>query len=379
MLKLGIMATSRKAFERRLPIHPAHVQRIDDELRPLVFLETGYGEAFGVSDDELAPHVGGMRAREDLIAECDVILLPKPQAADLAELRPGQILWGWPHCVQDQELTQTAIDSKLTLIAFEAMNHWHKDGSFSLHVLHANNEIAGYASVLHALTLIGVTGSYGRRLRAIVLGFGSTARGAVRACTAMDMAHITVLTRRDTTAVASPMQSVELLQHEPGWVGGEEGVVFTPSGDVPLPEFLAGYDVIVNCVLQDPNRPMMFLTNADLPKLAPGTLVVDVSCDEAMGFEWAMPTDFDAPMFEVGDHVRYYSVDHTPTYLFDSATWEISEALLPHLATVLEGPNAWAADPTVSRAVEIQDGVIRNPDILAFQSRSADYPHQVQR
>lgn len=379
MLKLGIMATTRKAFERRLPIHPAHVQRIDDELRPLVFLETGYGEAFGVSDDELAPHVGGLRAREDLIAECDVILLPKPQAADLAELRPGQILWGWPHCVQDQELTQTAIDSKLTLIAFEAMNHWHKDGSFSLHVLHVNNEIAGYASVLHALTLIGVTGSYGRRLRAVVLGFGSTARGAVRACTAMDMAQVTVLTRRDTTAVASPMQSVELLQHEPGWLGGEEGVVFTDSGDVPLPEFLAGYDVIVNCVLQDPIRPMMFLTNADLPKLEPGTLVVDVSCDEAMGFEWAKPTDFDEPMFEVGDHVRYYSVDHTPTYLYDSATWEISEALLPHLATVLEGPKAWAADPTLSRAVEIQDGVIRNPDILAFQSRSADYPHDVQR
>jgi hypothetical protein len=29
--------------------------------------------------------------------------------------------------------------------------------------------------------------------------------------------------------------------------------------------------------------------------------------------------------------------------------------------------------------VEIQDGVIRNPDILTFQSRSADYPHAVTR
>ena len=68
-------------------------------------------------------------------------------------LRAGQVLWGWPHCVQDTELTQLAIDQRLTLIAFEAMNHWTRDGAFSLHVFHKNNELAGYCSVLHALQL----------------------------------------------------------------------------------------------------------------------------------------------------------------------------------------------------------------------------------
>ena len=37
------------------------------------------------------------------MAECDVILLPKPLTPDLAELRAGQVLWGWPHCVQNAE------------------------------------------------------------------------------------------------------------------------------------------------------------------------------------------------------------------------------------------------------------------------------------
>ena len=117
--------------------------------------------------------------REDLIAECDVILQPKPMLSDIAELRAGQVLWGWPHCVQDEKLTQVAIDRRLTLIAFEAMNHWNADGPFNLHVFHRNNELAGYCSVLHALQLAGLTGSYGRRLRAAVIGFGATARGAV--------------------------------------------------------------------------------------------------------------------------------------------------------------------------------------------------------
>jgi alanine dehydrogenase len=377
MLSIGIIATSSKPNERRLPIHPAHVGRIEEALRPRVFLEKGYGEAFGVGDADLAPLVGGLRSREQLVAECDVVLLPKPLAEDVATFRDGQVLWGWPHCVQDREITQLAIDRRLTLIAFEAMNHWNRDGSFGLHVLHANNEIAGYASVLHALTLIGSTGDYGRRLTAVVIGFGATARGAVTALNALGIGRVHVLTQRDTAAVASPIHSAHIIQFEPGRVDGSEGVVFTESGDEPLPEFLAGHDLIVNCVLQDPNRPMMFLTEPDLPALRPGTLVVDVSCDAGMGFSWARPTSFDDPMFEVGERVRYYAVDHSPSFLWDSATWEISEALLPHLGTVLAGPEAWAADPTISRAIEIQDGVIRNPDILAFQSRSSTYPHAV--
>ena len=109
------------------------------------------------------------------------MLLPKPQHDDIAALREGQVLWGWPHCVQDEEMTQIGIDRRLTLIAWEAMNHWTSSGAFSLHVFHKNNELAGYCSVLHALQLVGLTGHYGRRLRAAVISFGATARGAVTA------------------------------------------------------------------------------------------------------------------------------------------------------------------------------------------------------
>jgi alanine dehydrogenase len=162
-LSLGVMSRSRKESERRLAIHPRHVERIEAGLRERMYLERGYGERFGVPDEQLTPFVAGLRTREQLLAECDVILLPKPQAQDLEELRAGQVLWGWPHCVQDEEITQLSIDRRLTLIAFEAMNYWSADGSFSLHVFHKNNELAGYCSVLHALELIGATGDYGRR------------------------------------------------------------------------------------------------------------------------------------------------------------------------------------------------------------------------
>ncbi|GAA2245019.1 hypothetical protein GCM10010401_17890 [Rarobacter faecitabidus] len=102
---------------------------------------------------------------------------------------------------------------------------------------------------------------------------------------------------------------------------------------------------------------------------------MDVSCDVAMGFEWARPTTFDRPMFAVGHGIDYYAVDHSPSYLWNSATWEISEAILPFLRTVARGPAAWATDLTVSRAIEIRDGVIQNPSILGFQGRDPAYPH----
>lgn len=161
-LSLGVLAHSRKPNERRLPIHPAHFSRIDAGIQHRVFVEHGYGAGFGATDEMLAESVGGIRTRAQLIADCDVVLLPKVQAEDLVEMKDGQVVWGWPHCVQDTALTQVAIDRRLTLIAFEAMNHWRSDGGFGVHVFHKNNELAGYCSVLHAMQLAGspaVTGA----------------------------------------------------------------------------------------------------------------------------------------------------------------------------------------------------------------------------
>jgi alanine dehydrogenase len=277
--------------------------------------------------------------------------------------------------VQNEELTQVAIDRELTLIAFEAMNHWNSDGSFNLHVFHKNNEIAGYSSVLHAMQIAGSTGDYGRRLRAVVIGFGATARGAVTALKALGVHDVDVLTNRQAAAVAAPIHSARILHFDQDDTTARVSHVVTSNGKVPLSGFLAEHDIIVNCVLQNPNAPLTFMTHDDLAAVAPGTLIVDVSCDEGMGFSWARPTTFADPTFVVGDHVLYYAVDHSPSYLWNSATWEISEALLPFLRTVMAGSDAWDADDTIRRAIEIRNGRIQNPAILSFQGRASTYPH----
>jgi alanine dehydrogenase len=81
-LSLGVVATSRKPDEHRLALHPAQLKRIDPDLRRRIFLERGYGQRFGVSNDQLARQVGGVRSRDRLMEESDVVLLPKPLAED---------------------------------------------------------------------------------------------------------------------------------------------------------------------------------------------------------------------------------------------------------------------------------------------------------
>ena len=375
LLTLGVLAGSSLENERRLPIHPHHLDRIDPDVRARMIVERGYAAEFQLEPGYVESRVGRVAERSEVIESADVLLLPKPQAADVAALPHGRVLWGWPHCVQDSQMTQTAIDRRLTLIAFEAMNHWTPTGDFSLHVFHQNNELAGYCSVLHALSLVGWTGDYGPQLSAAVIGFGATARGAVTALKAHGVHDIRVLTQRGVAAVGSPMHSAHIIQLNTDGHATHLSEVLTDDGTVLLPEFLASHDIVVNCTLQDVAAPLTYLRTEDLRGFAPGSLIIDVSCDEGMGFEWAKPTTFNEPMFTVGEGVNYYAVDHSPSYLWNSATWEISEALLPFLRTVMEGTAAWAESLTISRAIEIHDGVIKNPSILSHQRRESEHPH----
>jgi N5-(carboxyethyl)ornithine synthase len=93
-----------------------------------------------------------------------------------------------------------------------------------------------------------------------------------------------------------------------------------------------------------------------------------------MGFYFAKPTTFKNPMFKVGK-VDYYAVDHSPSYLWESASRSISAALIVHLPTVVGGRDKWQENETIRQAINIDAGVIQKPNIISFQKRQQAYPH----
>ncbi|MEU1532335.1 hypothetical protein [Streptomyces fagopyri] len=97
-----------------------------------------------------------------------------------------------------------------------------------------------------------------------------------------------MLTQR-AAAAASPMPSAVMGHFEEQPDDPSRLRALTAAGPVPFAEYLAGFDIIVKCIRQD--------------------------CHD-------------------------YAVDHSPSHLWNSATWEISEALLPYLRKVMSGPAA---------------------------------------
>jgi len=375
MLTLGVIAHSRKENEHRLPLHPDHFDLLPPELRESIRFEHGYGEPFGIPDAQLERDFAGCAARAELLGTSGVVLLSKPLAADLRELREGGILWGWPHCVQQYEMTQVAIERKLTLIAFESMFLW-KHGVREMHVFDRNNELAGYCGVIHALGLAGMDGLYGPPAQACVISHGSVSRGVVHALLRRGFRNIRVFTQREPGGVHDKIPGCRYGQMVERADGDGLDVVHDDGARVPLLDVLGAADVIVNGTLQDPERPLMLLRDGEETRLKPGALIVDVSCDLGMGFPFARPTSFKEPTFPVG-RVTYYAVDHTPSYLWRAASWEISRVLVPFVETVLAGPAAWERDETLRQAIEIREGLVCNETILSFQDREADYPHRV--
>ena len=370
---IGVVGLSEKENEHRVAIHPAHIAGIDSALRKRMVFAEGYANSFGVSDSDIAElSCGFVMPKERLLKDCSTIIMPKPTPGELRAVRRGATVWGWPHCVQQREIAQEAIDRELTFIAWESMFTWTEHGQKDMHIFYKNNELAGYAGVNHALSLVGINGNYGELLKAAVISFGSVSRGSIYALQGQGIRDIVVFTNRSCTEVKDQVPGISYFQMK----ARPDGGVYTDlgSGEVPISQAFADCQVIVNGTMQDVGAPRMFVGAEDKDRLLRGALIIDISCDEGMGFWCARPTTFDDPIF-TADGRYYYSVDHSPSYYWQSATWEISKAMLPYLQTVAGDESCWRKDPIVWNSVEILRGRVLNKRILSFQNRESEYPY----
>lgn len=146
----------------------------------------------------------------------------------------------------------------------------------------------------------------------------------------------------------------------------------------PLMDLIKESEIIINGTYQDTDDPIDYVKESEKSNLKPGTLIIDVSCDEGMGFYCAKPTTFQDPIISV-DHIDYYAVDHTPSYYWESASRSISAALIVHLPSVIEGRSSWKNNKTIQNAINIDNGTIVKDHVLRFQNRENEYPHLVKK
>lgn len=370
MKTIGVFGLSNKKNEKRIPLHPLLYEKIPDKIKPYLLFEDNYAQSLGVTNSYLRENFGGVFSRSDLYKKSDVWLLPKPVHSDFEWFQEGKILWGWPHCVQGREITQVAIEKKMTLIAWEAM-HTSND---NVHVFHRNNELAGYASVQHMMMISGKTGYFGHPLKAAVLGFGATGRGAVNSLISLGIQDTTVFSRRSSSLINDPIEGITYKRLKKDL----NSCYLEDQEDTFVPAILAlkNFDIIVNCVLQDPTSPLMFIENQEHLELIQHKMdIIDVSCDTGMGFFFAEPTSFDSPTISINNSIEYYSVDHTPSLYWNSASYEITKSILDFIPYFVN--NSWKSNKTLLKALEIENGVVINKNIISFQNRESSFPYPV--
>lgn len=377
LLKMGVIGTSKKEDERRVPIHPAHLNRLPEAIRKQLIFEKGYGKPFNTDDAQISELTGGVASRDEILVDLGSAIIAKPILSDLEQIKQGGLIWGYPHCAQQFDITQTAIDKQLTLVAFEDMHAWYPNGQPGRHTFYKNNELAGYCAVIHALSLKGIDGHYGNQRKAIIFSFGAVSRGAIYALKSHGFRDITICIQRPDHEVREEVLDVHYVRIRKGKENEPRLVVVEHDGtERPLLDLIQESEIIINGTFQDTDDPINYVIETEKSSLRPGSLIIDVSCDEGMGFYFAKPTSFKDPIFHI-DTVDYYAVDHTPSYFWESASRSLSAALIVHVPSFITGRANWKNNQTIQNAINIDQGVIVKSNILRFQNRKTEYPHLV--
>jgi alanine dehydrogenase len=100
LFKMGVIGTSKKEDERRVPIHPEHLNRLPDYIRKELIFEKGYGKPFNIDDEQISELTGGVASRDEILTDLGSVIIAKPILSDLQKIKEGGLIWGYPHCAQ---------------------------------------------------------------------------------------------------------------------------------------------------------------------------------------------------------------------------------------------------------------------------------------
>ena len=346
---------SVKSDECRIPCHPEHF-KILHTYKNKIFFQVGYAEKFGVTDSSLQQLGFEVAPRDRLLQESDIIFLLKPVLTDLRKMKKGSTLVGWCHAVQCIEVVAIAQERGLTLIAMEAM---FKNNKKYQNIFYENNFSAGFLGIDHSLNAVPY--KYKKDANISVISYGAVGQGVVTKLVEKGFSRITVFSRRFPHRIENKFFSVYYKK-----VTIKQDRLVLISGE-DLSTKLLNSDIIVNSIMQNVLSPCYFLSLNDLFN-SQNKLIVDLSCDDNMGFDFTEATAISNPIKMIGANY-YYAVSNVPSLDWEKNSFFISEKLLPFFNGFLS--NSWSSDllDILEQATEIRNGLILNSVITKYRKK----------
>ena len=309
----------------------------------------------GIGCDDAAYASAGARVLPDaaaVFAAAEMIVKVKePQPQECAMLRPGQTLFTYLHLAPDPVQAEGLLASGCTAIAYETIT----DDRGGLPLLAPMSEVAGRMAIqVGAVALHKAHGGRGVLLggvpgvppgRVVVIGGGVVGTHAARMAMGLG-AEVTILDK----------SLPRLRQIDETWDGRIRTLYATLDATEAA---VLEADLVVGAVLVPGASAPKLIKRAQLSRMKPGAVIVDVAIDQGGCFETSRATTHADPTYMV-DGIVHYCVANMPGAVPRSSTFALNNATLPFtLALADKGwKRACADDPHLAAGLTVHEGSI---------------------
>ncbi|WP_295694894.1 alanine dehydrogenase [Lapillicoccus sp.] len=318
-----------------------------------VLVERDAGVGSSISDpDYVAAGATILPDAEEVWAVGELVLKVKePVAQEYPLMRQGQSLFTYLHLAADRPLTQELVDRRVTGIAYETVELADR----SLPLLAPMSEVAGrLAPQVGAHTLMraqggrgvlmgGVSGVYAAKV--VVIGAGVSGMNA--AAIAIGMQADVLLLDRD----------ISKLRHADAIYQGHCQTVASNTFEVE--RAIRDADLVIGAVLVPGAKAPTLVTNEQVSRMKPGSVLVDISIDQGGCFEDSRPTTHADPTYRVHDSV-FYCVANMPGAVPHTSTYALTNVTLPYAVELADRGwrEALRRDAALAKGLNTHDGSV---------------------
>ncbi|HET9654458.1 MAG TPA: alanine dehydrogenase [Kineosporiaceae bacterium] len=350
-MKVGI-PREVKNHEYRVAITPAGVHELVRHGHE-VFVESQAGVGSSIPDaDYAAAGAQVLGSADDVWAAGDLLLKVKePVASEYHRMREGQTLFTYLHLAADKALTEELVARKVTGIAYETVELPDR----SLPLLAPMSEVAGrLAPQVGAHTLMaaqggrgvllgGVSGVYAAKV--VVIGAGVSGMNAAAIALGMQ-AEVLLLDKN----IARLRQADAIYQ------GHLQTVA---SNSYEIEKAILDADLVIGAVLVPGAKAPTLITNEQVSRMKPGSVLVDISIDQGGCFEDSHPTTHADPTYKVHGST-FYCVANMPGAVPHTSTYALTNVTLPYAVELADKGwrQALADDVSLAKGLNTVDGAV---------------------
>jgi len=341
-----------KNNEYRVAITPSGVHELARNGHE-VYIETGAGVGSSITnEDYVAAGAQILGTAEDTWAIGDLILKVKePVPAEYDKMREGQTLFTYLHLAANEPLTRELVKRKVTGIAYETVEL----ADHQLPLLAPMSEVAGrLAPQVGAHTLMaaqggrgvlmgGVSGVYAAKV--VVIGAGVSGMNAAAIALGMQ-AEVLLLDRN-----VAKLRAADAI-----YQGHCQTVT---SNAFEIERAIADADMVIGAVLIPGAKAPTLITNEQVSRMKPGSVLVDISIDQGGCFEDSHATTHADPTYQVHNSV-FYCVANMPGAVPHTSTYALTNVTLPYAVELAN--HGWRAamkaDPALALGLNTYDGAV---------------------